>query len=214
MRKYNLLYALLLAAAIDTAAQSPYTGGIGSGYQAGQSAFSSCMQYTGGDASGASNNLSAATTCVFYFGGNEDGAASNQSAAVDCFPFAGGEGDGYSMNNSNCENEEQGIKEERSQRKTPGNILSFDKSAVPSSIINIYPNPAQASATLYYYSTRDFSTMCTMYQNDGRVVMSTRLSIKQGANYLRLDLQHTSNGFYYIRLSETNTVVKLIVQRR
>lgn len=77
----RLLFLLLLVHGITSQAQSPYTGGNGSGYQA---------------------NSSAVVVCPFFFGGIADGHSVNTTPPVSCPPFFGGGGDGYSSNSGGC----------------------------------------------------------------------------------------------------------------
>lgn len=77
----RLLFLLLLVHGITSQAQSPYTGGNGSGYQA---------------------NSSAVVVCPFFFGGMADGQSVNATPPVSCPPFFGGSGDGYSSNSGGC----------------------------------------------------------------------------------------------------------------
>jgi Secretion system C-terminal sorting domain len=80
------------------------------------------------------------------------------------------------------------------------------------SFMTIYPNPAPASATLYYQATQTITTRLEIYQYDGRLVQTIPLHIIRGANYINLDLEKLSAGLYFVSVGEYGERVKLVVQ--
>jgi hypothetical protein len=82
------------------------------------------------------------------------------------------------------------------------------------SFMTIYPNPAPASATLYYQATRTIATRLAIYQYDGRIVQTIPIHVVKGANYINLDLEKLAAGLYFVSVGENEERVKLIVQGR
>jgi hypothetical protein len=93
--KFTFLLALFFAWFLSKAQVTPYTGGIGSGYSANQSAFFNCSLFTGGMASGAASNSTPLIACPLFFGDSADGHASNFSQFTICAMFFGDSADGH-----------------------------------------------------------------------------------------------------------------------
>ena len=98
------------------------------------------------------------------------------------------------------------------------NTVSYSKVLVIknhlTSLLSLYPNPANISATLYYHSSKTVITSLILYQYDGRVVMRKFLNLKQGANYINIDLQSIEDGLYFMRIGDNESHIKLIVQKK
>lgn len=72
---------------IAAAAQTPYTGGNGSGYAAGPTPALACPSFWGGPGDGAVSNTSPVTICPPFFGGIADGYASQNSGCLITLPL-------------------------------------------------------------------------------------------------------------------------------
>lgn len=84
----QLLTILFIAGmTIAAAAQTPYTGGNGSGYAAVPTPALACPSFWGGLGDGAVSNTSPVTICPPFFGGMADGYASQNSGCLITLPL-------------------------------------------------------------------------------------------------------------------------------
>jgi Secretion system C-terminal sorting domain len=80
-----------------------------------------------------------------------------------------------------------------------------------STLLTAYPNPNRGAVTIYYYSPKSFIAKMQLYQADGRIVSATAYNFKQGANYILLDMQHLTDGIYFLKIEAHS--VKLVLQK-
>jgi hypothetical protein len=80
--------------------------------------------------------------------------------------------------------------------------------------IEVFPNPANSSATLKYFSHDASSYTITVTDLAGRILLLKDVISKEGLNYHELDLSTLSTGAYFIHLKSAGKydVVKIMVE--
>jgi hypothetical protein len=81
------------------------------------------------------------------------------------------------------------------------------------SILYVYPNPNIGEATLYYFSSKTYSTNLKLYQLDGKIVLTKSISVIKGENKFPLNLERLSNGNYVLIIRDNDTIEKIIIRK-
>lgn len=74
--------------------------------------------------------------------------------------------------------------------------------AIPDELsIQVYPNPVQSSGVILIRSPKEQVLTLSVYNADGRKIMTTKEELQAGRNQFSLDLQHQPPGMYFLRFT-------------
>lgn len=74
----------------------------------------------------------------------------------------------------------------------------------------LYPSPASQSTTLTIHSPAAYQGVMAIYTNEGKVLRSVSISVKQGTNNIPVDLAQFAAGVYFIRVTTHDGVPKTL----
>jgi len=118
--------------------------------------------------------------------------AANQASVIVKFVAINDYGNFLYLDNVN-------LSQPASIKKHSENLISFD----------LYPNPANSSATLKSYSSAEQKATVTIYNTLGQMVSSFDATLSYGINEINLDLSNLNSGIYNVVLnSESGSMVK------
>jgi hypothetical protein len=87
-----------------------------------------------------------------------------------------------------------------------GEIISAEKITSLEGL-NLFPNPANTSLTVNYFTPSMENTSIEVYDMMGQVVNSINVSGNQGLNSRELDLTSMSNGVYFLKVTQNNNTL-------
>ncbi|MBK9272077.1 MAG: CotH kinase family protein [Saprospiraceae bacterium] len=77
---------------------------------------------------------------------------------------------------------------------------------------SVYPNPANHTIYLEYYSDSDQQEQISFSDISGKIYSSHPIKTNQGVNYKELNVEALSNGIYFLQLSRRNPKKLLIIR--
>ena len=87
-----------------------------------------------------------------------------------------------------------------------GDIISAEKITSLEGL-NLFPNPANTTLTVNYFTPSMDNTSIEVYNMMGQVVNSINVSGNQGLNSRELDLTSMSNGVYFLKVTQNNNTL-------
>jgi hypothetical protein len=84
---------------------------------------------------------------------------------------------------------------------------------IPQNMLNVYPNPVSDVLTVEINSTTDATNVWSVYDVNGKLVMSGEGSLNMGPNYIQIDVNSLPTGLYMLQSSfngmvETSRILK------
>ncbi|MES2630049.1 MAG: alkaline phosphatase D family protein [Bacteroidota bacterium] len=97
----------------------------------------------------------------------------------------------------------------------PGGATGITRMPASAEAIRLYPNPANASATLDFVLEKPGKLSLHLYDRNGRLIQSpvTEVAFTEGRHKQQLDLRELAEGHYFceVRAGGVSTIVKMMV---
>jgi hypothetical protein len=91
----------------------------------------------------------------------------------------------------------------------------ISKSSLPSSHLNVYPNPTGGMINVEFKAIKAGRYTLEIYDMNSRVVQKAGINVVAGPNSTKLDLKNLSNGSYLVKISgDSNTATEKILLYR
>lgn len=87
-----------------------------------------------------------------------------------------------------------------------GDVISAEK-VTGLEGLNLFPNPANTSLTINYFTPSMENTSIEIYDMMGQLVNTINVNANQGFNSRELDLTSMSNGVYFLKVTQNNSTL-------
>lgn len=93
-------------------------------------------------------------------------------------------------------------------------IVSVDMAVNPTAFsITVYPNPAEQTIGMDLTSPRGMTSMISIYNAEGMLLMTRYCTLITGVNHVTWDISHLSSGLYYCKVESTGWPVISFVKK-
>lgn len=93
------------------------------------------------------------------------------------------------------------------------NIIRVEMNNVDEYDISVYPNPILTSANASIYSYKNTEAHILLHNIYGQVLIDEIIHLKNGINTIDIDLQHHSEGTYYLAVSDGTNRKTILIQK-